>query len=262
MLLPALSSARDKARRIVCLGNLKQQFAASALYAGDYEDMLPPIGQNYQRPMGRGKLEGGRNPFRRFLDQYTDLQFELDKQYDPIYGQRSIVQCPSNSRKATNNEHVWTRCIDYSFNGFGVMENNDGPAGPTGDWQGGTTTLSAVGEAGPLGMKVLSIDIMYWPTSASFHNYNITFGQNHQNAGGNVLTGDGSARWVHFNGWIPSNGRSSGVPKAYYTQRGDTKYDNGFQLILRLPPRGNVHGGNSPGSPLWEENRRLYGYRR
>ena len=40
MLLPALSKARDKARAIKCIGNLKQIITAGVLYTGDYDGYL------------------------------------------------------------------------------------------------------------------------------------------------------------------------------------------------------------------------------
>ena len=41
MLLPALNAARDKARAITCLNNLKSNTSAIQFYAGDYNDLLP-----------------------------------------------------------------------------------------------------------------------------------------------------------------------------------------------------------------------------
>lgn len=41
MLLPALSKAREKARSISCINNLKQISLATIIYAGDYEDYIP-----------------------------------------------------------------------------------------------------------------------------------------------------------------------------------------------------------------------------
>jgi len=42
MLLPALSQARERARRAVCMNNLKQIGIAAYLYTQDFNDMLPP----------------------------------------------------------------------------------------------------------------------------------------------------------------------------------------------------------------------------
>lgn len=43
MLLPALASAKEKARRIQCLNNLHQFAIATTIYAGDFKDKLPII---------------------------------------------------------------------------------------------------------------------------------------------------------------------------------------------------------------------------
>ncbi len=42
LLLPALSRAKDRARTIVCLNNLKQLELCCHLYAADYNDFFPP----------------------------------------------------------------------------------------------------------------------------------------------------------------------------------------------------------------------------
>ncbi|MGN0873141.1 MAG: DUF1559 domain-containing protein [Victivallales bacterium] len=44
MLLPALNSAREKARRIACTSNLKQIGLAAKMYSGDYSEKFPTAG--------------------------------------------------------------------------------------------------------------------------------------------------------------------------------------------------------------------------
>ena len=46
MLLPALSQAREKARRINCAGNLKQLGLAMRMYSSDYAEKFPAPGAN------------------------------------------------------------------------------------------------------------------------------------------------------------------------------------------------------------------------
>ena len=54
MLLPALSKAREKARAISCVNNLKQLQLGMLLYTNDSDDFLPPIG--YQQDNGKGPM--------------------------------------------------------------------------------------------------------------------------------------------------------------------------------------------------------------
>src|SRR2546426_273974 len=41
LLLPALSSAKERARRASCLSNIHQFIMATHIYAGDFQDYLP-----------------------------------------------------------------------------------------------------------------------------------------------------------------------------------------------------------------------------
>ncbi len=43
MLLPALTAAQGKAKRIRCVSNLRQQGIACTLYLGDFDDRFPTV---------------------------------------------------------------------------------------------------------------------------------------------------------------------------------------------------------------------------
>lgn len=82
LLLPALSSAKERARRIQCLNNLRQVGIAMHVYASENRDQLPDCTTN--------------NP--RFFGSYWswDLNTNVVSELQARNVQRASLYCPSN----------------------------------------------------------------------------------------------------------------------------------------------------------------------
>jgi prepilin-type N-terminal cleavage/methylation domain-containing protein/prepilin-type processing-associated H-X9-DG protein len=84
MLLPALSAAKAKARRIECLSDLRQLNLALTMYADDFEDQFPPR---------------------------AEKEFSWLYKLEPYYLEQKVLRCPMDH---------WSAPYDYSYliNGF------------------------------------------------------------------------------------------------------------------------------------------------
>src|SRR5689334_19855194 len=94
MLLPALSKAKDKARALNCLSNLKQLEVCWHLYALDYQDMLAP--NNSVSLIGGGTLSTGISwcPDHAATDTTnTDIKSGVLFQYNTS---TTIYHCPAD----------------------------------------------------------------------------------------------------------------------------------------------------------------------
>lgn len=94
MLLPALNSAREKAREAGCLGNLKQLGIVLHSYAGDNNDTYPYSSLLY----------GSRRIFPLALNTYYGRQNEDWRTGDTIGGPTFCPSAPK--RKASKSENV------------------------------------------------------------------------------------------------------------------------------------------------------------
>ena len=78
MLLPALSSAKEKARRIICINNLRQCYLAAGLYANDNVDNLFPGARNDHDWM---PLNITNQIYETLTNQYGDKIFDCPNLY-------------------------------------------------------------------------------------------------------------------------------------------------------------------------------------
>ncbi len=117
MLLPALNQAREKAKAISCLSNLKQLGTAFSMYLGNYDDSFPVV-------------KGGTSAadYKVWSSLFVDDNLVTDK----------IFYCPSDAINSADKD--WDNgsdpigtVIDYGYNalalGLGPCHAATGPGG-------------------------------------------------------------------------------------------------------------------------------------
>jgi prepilin-type N-terminal cleavage/methylation domain-containing protein len=100
LLLPALNGAKNKAKAIVCLNNLRQWGIATHLYVTDNDDLLPQDGT--PNP-GNSSTNVGWYidlPKTMELPRYHDMPWRTNASIDPG---KVIWICPSNPRRSNGN---------------------------------------------------------------------------------------------------------------------------------------------------------------
>jgi prepilin-type N-terminal cleavage/methylation domain-containing protein len=93
MLLPALAMAKEKARGIFCVNNLKQIGIAMTIYADDHNDFLVPAEYN----VGNGAKYQEGWPTILYNNQYLPAQRSPD--YYTVPSGKSVFRCPSGISK-------------------------------------------------------------------------------------------------------------------------------------------------------------------
>ena len=110
MLLPALNKARDKAKAIQCLGNLKSCGQGMIMYADDYSGMMPVLYWAPQSLFGPGAQD---IPWLRFINVLGYIK------------NANVFRCPSYNQEKP---FSWYICYGTIMNGPYVKYAPGGPS--------------------------------------------------------------------------------------------------------------------------------------
>jgi prepilin-type N-terminal cleavage/methylation domain-containing protein len=185
MLLPTLSRAKERSKRIACVSNLKQIGVATLTYAADSQDSVVPAGY-HNTPLQFNLGEAS-------IDAWSLLGLSVT-----ATNARSVWGCPNRPQFPTYDPGYRQYLIGYQY--YGGITN----------WRNNLGTFPSASPVKTASSKpswLLAADVVAKPDGV---NWSISAGPNsgwaslpaHKNPagnrpeGGNQVNIDGSARWV------------------------------------------------------------------
>lgn len=232
MLLPSLSKARETAKRISCLGNLKQCYLAVASYASDC-DGFTPAGPGWYVLYS---TVNSSPSFRNFMSDYAGVEIISDP-YNGLPAMKNpenIFQCPARYGKPPNNAAVADgdnpsrRNLTYVFPGLNIQEfAGDG-------WvAAGFMRLRKLGQSSN-GLNKFVIMDRNFALAENMHN--------HSN-GLNAAYGDGHAGWTSNAGCVKITGSGNWASNSGFYSPDNVLLPDRFYGASYAAPNTNIYNG-------------------
>jgi type II secretory pathway pseudopilin PulG len=276
MLLPALSKARERGRRSVCLSNLKQMIVGGLVYGGDYDDWMPtckdetpgnserrgcnlsigqaryPIGHPYQNnPVDTG---GDLNGLVKLID-YGVINFEIlacPSDFSPFYawnGQPSnedLAQRLANyNNNPGRNQGLYNGGYTYRWSGWRWRPRIQNSSG--GAVQKEPTRLTGDNEK-----------VIFWDSASGGRDATTLLPSADRTSnywphrtGGHMVRIDGAAGWVPNRFSDHPAGRYDGVAKSEHWPSANHSYH--YEIARRNNTWGSLQNGFTPG--VWMTDR-------
>lgn len=235
LLLPALSKARDTAKRISCLNNMKQQFLGLAVYSTDWNNKYCSGPKSW---WATANLHTDPVPMTYVNYALDYLKMKIEKSGDKYFRTgdwNDVLSCPAQNHIPTSVISTSKSMVEYS-----VL---------LGDTAQTFVSASKMAQQGPNGPKALVSDKFYYApgTTAAFTPL-YSYYNGHKMQGGNVLCGDGSAKWEPtsaFPFWSNYGGEGLTIPvRKYYVFKGAPSWASD-ECAWYNPPNGDWNTSNS-----------------
>jgi prepilin-type N-terminal cleavage/methylation domain-containing protein/prepilin-type processing-associated H-X9-DG protein len=225
ILFPVFAKAREKARAISCVSNMKQLGLGFTQYEQDYDECVPADPDNWGTPMGIGWAQA----------------------IYPYVKATGVYRCPDDSTTTPNVSYAFNAALPNSPATHGHIPAFDMPAKTVELYEvsGASCDVTQSKPCSPVGVILINYQTPDWVASTAKAETGWTYGRNASNGnyasqfgrhtnGANYLMVDGHAKWLLgsavSSGWesVTVGGKQD---QDWYPEAASTEY-SGFTVTM------------------------------